>query len=157
MIFLWNIVIHPCMTSTAVGLNSRWSKAWVRNYIPLFYMGVITYLYLNADAVTVNTLRWRRDGDSNHQPHDCSLNHLFRCRSKQTSKLGVTDLWEGNSPVTGEFPEQRASNAETVFIWWRHHVSTGERFSKQSFYEHYVLIQIHLLWFLRVKLTISQQ
>ena len=26
-----------------------------------------------------------------------------------------------NSPVTGEFPTQRASNAENVSIWWRHH------------------------------------
>ena len=28
----------------------------------------------------------------------------------------------GNSPVTGEFPAQKASKAENVFIWWRHHV-----------------------------------
>ena len=28
----------------------------------------------------------------------------------------------GISPVTGEFPAQRASNAENVSIWWRHHV-----------------------------------
>ena len=27
----------------------------------------------------------------------------------------------GNSPMTGEFPAQRASNAENVSIWWRHH------------------------------------
>ena len=27
----------------------------------------------------------------------------------------------GNSLVTGEFPAQRASNAENVSIWWRHH------------------------------------
>ena len=27
----------------------------------------------------------------------------------------------GNSPVTGEFPAQMASNAENVSIWWRHH------------------------------------
>ena len=27
----------------------------------------------------------------------------------------------GNSPVTGEFPAQRASNAENVSIWLRHH------------------------------------
>ena len=27
----------------------------------------------------------------------------------------------GNSPVTGEFPTQRASNAQNVSIWWRHH------------------------------------
>ena len=38
-------------------------------------------------------------------------------------KLRVTGLCEGNSPVTGEFPSQRASNAENVFIWWRHHES----------------------------------
>ena len=44
-------------------------------------------------------------------------------RSKKTSKLHVTGLCEGNSPVTGEFPAQRASNAINVFIWWRHNVS----------------------------------
>ena len=47
-----------------------------------------------------------------------------RRRSKKTSKLHVTGLCEGNSPVTGEFPTQRASNAENVSIWWRHHAKT---------------------------------
>ena len=45
-----------------------------------------------------------------------------RRRSKKTSKLRVTGLCEGNSPVTGEFPAQMGSNAENVSIWWRHHV-----------------------------------
>ena len=70
------------------------------------------------------TLQWRhngRNGISNHQPHDCLLNRLFGHRSKKTSKLRVTSLCEGNSPVTGEFPAQRASYAENVSIWWRHH------------------------------------
>ena len=40
---------------------------------------------------------------------------------RKKSKLRVTGLCEGNSPVTGEFPAQRASNAEHVSIWWRHH------------------------------------
>ena len=31
-------------------------------------------------------------------------------------------MCEGNSPVTGEIPAQRASNTENVSIWWRHHV-----------------------------------
>ena len=44
-----------------------------------------------------------------------------RRRSKKTTKLGVIGLCEGNSPVTGEFPAQRASNAENVSIWWGHH------------------------------------
>ena len=69
-------------------------------------------------------LRWRhngRDTVSNHQPHDCLLNRLFRRRSKKTSKLRVTGLCAGNSPGTGEFPAQMASNAENVSIWRRHH------------------------------------
>ena len=70
-------------------------------------------------------LQWRhngRDGVANHQPHDCLLNRLFWRRSKKTSKLRGTGLCDGNSPGTGEFPAQRASNAENVSIWWRHHV-----------------------------------
>ena len=42
-------------------------------------------------------------------------------RSKKTPKLRVTGLCEGNSPVTGEFPAQKISDAENVPIWWRHH------------------------------------
>ena len=30
-------------------------------------------------------------------------------------------LCAGNTPVTGEFPAQMASNAENVSIWWPHH------------------------------------
>ena len=51
-----------------------------------------------------------------HQPHDCFLKHLFMRRSKKTSKLCVTGLCEGNSLVAG-----KASKAENVSIWWRHH------------------------------------
>ena len=40
---------------------------------------------------------------------------------KKTSKLRVTGLCAWNSPVTGEFPAQMASNAENVSISWRHH------------------------------------
>ena len=70
------------------------------------------------------TLQWRhngRDSVSNHQPHCCLLNRLFRRRSKKTSKLRVTGLCVGNSPGTGESAAQMAINAENVSIWWRHH------------------------------------
>ena len=72
-------------------------------------------------------LRWRRngrDGVSNHQPHDCLLNHLFRRRTKETWKLRVTGPWAKNSSVNGEFPAQRASKAENVSVWWRYHDTT---------------------------------
>ena len=70
------------------------------------------------------TLRWRhnvRDGVPNYQPHDCLHSRVFRRRSKEISKLCVTGLCAGNSPRTGEFPAQKASNAENISIWWRHH------------------------------------
>ena len=44
------------------------------------------------------------DGVSNHQPYDCLLNRLFRRRSNKTSKLHVTGLCAGNSPVTNLRP-----------------------------------------------------
>ena len=72
------------------------------------------------------SLQWRHnehDGVSNHQPHHYLLNRLVRRISKKTSKLRVTDLCAGNSPVIGEFPSQMASNAENVSIWWCHYVS----------------------------------
>ena len=64
-----------------------------------------------------------RDGVSNHQPRDCLLNRLFKAQIKENIK--APRYWPlcGNSPVTGEFPAQRASNAENVSIWWRHHDS----------------------------------
>ena len=68
----------------------------------------------------IPTLYWRqigRDSVSNHQPHDCLLNRLFRRRSKKTPKLRVTGLCAGNSPGTA----QMARNTENVSIWWRHH------------------------------------
>ena len=88
----------------------------------------IQYLRVLSAA---GTLRWRcngRDSVSNHQPHDCLLNRLFRRRSKKTSKLCVTGLCVGNSPGTGEFPAHMASNAENVSIWWRHHDILSTRY-----------------------------
>ena len=82
------------------------------------------YLWTYSTSHEICTLQWRHnahDGFSNYQPHDCLLNRLFRRRSKKTSKLRITGLWAGNSPVTSEFPTQRASNTENISIWWRHH------------------------------------
>ena len=56
------------------------------------------------------TLWWRhieRDGVSNHRRLDCLLNRLFRRRSKKTSKLRITGLWEGNPRWLVDFPHKR--------------------------------------------------
>ena len=50
-------------------------------------------------------------------------NCLFRRISKKISKLRVTGLCVGNSPVTGEFLAQMASNVENVSIWRRHYIN----------------------------------
>ena len=90
-------------------------------------MDVITYPC--SELCWASSLQWRhnkRNGVSNLQCLDCLLNRLFRRRSKKTSKIRVTGLCEGNPPVTGGFPSQRASNAENVSILWRHHAVTGD-------------------------------
>ena len=77
------------------------------------------------------TLQWRhnvRDGVSNHQPHDHLLNRLFKEHIKENIK--APRHWPLWGELTGEFPAQRASNAENVSIWWRHHdtVQISHRF-----------------------------
>ena len=66
------------------------------------YDGNLRFIWLTEKRSGAHfTLQWRhngRDRVSNHQPHDCLLNRLFRRRSKKTSKLRVTGLYAGNSP-----------------------------------------------------------
>ena len=57
----------------------------------------------------IETLQRRHNdhnGVSNHQPHGCLLNRLFRRRSKKTSKLRVTGLCVENSPGPGNSPHK---------------------------------------------------
>ena len=46
----------------------------------------------------------------------CSTVYSGTDQRKHQSSASL--VW--NSPVTGEFPAQRSSNAENVSIWWRH-------------------------------------
>ena len=80
------------------------------------------YNFVNGEIyVSLQSRHTWHNGVLNHQPHHCFLNRLLKHRSKKTSNLHVTGLCAGNSPVTGEFPTQMASNTENVFMWWRHH------------------------------------
>ena len=67
-------------------------------------------------------LAWstRKEGPRFHVSSD-GLSCLFGRRSKKTQKHRVTGLCVRNSPGTGEFLVQMASNAENVSIWWHHH------------------------------------
>ena len=60
------------------------------------------------------TLQWRydeRDGVSNHMRFDCLLSRSFRHCSKNTPKLRVIGVCEGNSTVVGEFPHRWSVNS----------------------------------------------
>ena len=73
---------------------------------------------ISTSNICALALWWRhneRDCVSNHQPRDGLRNRLFRHIWKETSKLRVTGLCAGNSPVTGEFRAQMASNAWKCF------------------------------------------
>ena len=76
---------------------------------------------LNVPWFFARSLRWRHNGSgcvSNHQPHDCLLNRLIRRRSKKSSKLCVTGLCAGNSPVTGELPTSSRFIDDVVYAAW---------------------------------------
>ena len=68
----------------------------------LHFAGTGTALMnIGKQTASINSLHRRHndhDSVSNHQPHGCLLNRLFRRRSKKTSKLRVTGLCVGNSP-----------------------------------------------------------
>ena len=88
------------------------------------HAAVVAMIRSLSEASVLMSLQWRhneRDGVSNHRPHDCLPNRLFAQRSKKTSKLRVTGLCAANSLGIGEFPEQMASYAVNISIWWRHH------------------------------------
>ena len=68
------------------------------------------------------------DGVSNHQPHGCLRNRLFRRRSKKTSKLRVTGLCVVNSPGPVNSPHKGPVTRKMfpfddvimckLFCWW---------------------------------------
>ena len=65
-----------------------------------------------------STLHGRHDGRdsvSNHQPHDCLHNRLFRRRSNNTSKLRVTGLGElTGDQLRGKCFHLRTSSCQSV-------------------------------------------
>ena len=112
-----------CMSRVTCTIISSMSTSHIKVWTwSLFHVVLLIKLLVNK--WTKFPLRWCHNGHdcvSNHQSHNCLLNRLFRRRSKKTSKLRVTGLCARNSPETGEFPAQKASNTHNVSIGWRHH------------------------------------
>ena len=135
-LFICYVITHPCpnfnggLTTLLLSYTAVETKTWLSltHYITLAKspsfgttcsIGWWKYSCAIENKQNVFTLRWRqneRDGVSTHRRLNCLLSRLFRRWSKYASKLHATGLCEDNSPVTGEFPAQRASNAEVVCI-----------------------------------------
>ena len=108
----WDIfVVTGPMSKNKIVHLMEWKLIWCQVSISL--------VPKTENGLNQLTLQWRHkghDGVSNHQPHHCLLNLLFRVQIKENSKAPCH--W----PLgTGKFPAQMASNAENVSIWWRHH------------------------------------
>ena len=96
-----SVIKHVSVFIPKLGIKSHFVSCW--------------FMKING-----TTSQWRhngRDGVSNHQPHDCLLNRLFKRIWKKASRHWTL------CGVTGEFPAQRVSNAENVPVWWRHNES----------------------------------
>ena len=87
---VWEMAISHC-SGWRWWANAKWCQHGARIHIQKY---PLHWHHIGQDSV------------SNHQPHNCLLNRLFRRRSKKTSQLRVTGLCVGNSPGTGEFPAQ---------------------------------------------------
>ena len=73
--------------------------------------------------ILVNHLQWRNNacnGVSNHWRLDRLLNHCSGADQRK-HQSSASLAFGGNSPVTGEYPVQMASNTENVSNWLRRH------------------------------------
>ena len=89
------------------------------------------------------TLQWRHnecDGVSNYRRLHCLLIIWFRGISKETSRLRVTGLWAGNSPLTGERPVTWKMFPFDDFIMIRN-ILLLSRMPQDMCWDHYAFLQ----------------
>ena len=140
-----SLATHTCVTLTP------WSKCWIV---------LRGYVYLDR-LLSIPTEWWMKEQDSSYMfdiMPTCDIwNQIYysdvimSAMASQTT--GVSMVYStlcsgadqrkhqsssslafvmGNSPATGEFPSQRASNAENISIWWRHHASMAKALTWSS-------------------------
>ena len=111
--------MNPCWVLTSVSPPNNTLQGIFNQTIRLLCQEIaFENVVMKMHFVQVSTLQWRHNdhgGVSNHQPHGCLLNRLFRRGSKKASKLRVTGLCDRWILRT------KTSYAENVSIWWRHH------------------------------------
>ena len=97
-VMAWKLACRCILTSERILTTLRTAYIWSRSADFPNFNPIASACEQGVEL----TLQWRhneRNGVSNHRHLDCLLNRLFRRRSKNTSKLRVTGLCEGDSPV----------------------------------------------------------
>ena len=89
-------------------------RAWTSNYIP----GTVACHYTDVIMTTMAS-----------QITSLTVVYSIVYSSANQKNIKAPCHWPlcGEFTGTGEFPAQRASNAEDVSIWWRHHIITCRR------------------------------
>ena len=125
-----------------------WWDVWIYNGSDKYYARckADTILHRNRQMDRVKTAEWDRTSLKGTK----SLGHyrdvIMSAMAFQISGISMvcSTVYSGAdqrkhqssaSLVTGEFPSQRANNAENISIWWRHHAgmlqSTGIQMHRQ--------------------------
>ena len=93
-------IMNDCITTTKQSTTKP--CAYFLGYTVYHNHNILSPTKISAeqmcDQIVPGSLQWCHngcDGISNHQPHHCLLNRLFRHRSKKTSKLCATGLCAG--------------------------------------------------------------
>ena len=111
-----NSILHPmkyaykCVLFALLRLYYFSSRIHV-TYLPIFF------------STPLQKRHNEHDGVSNYQPHECLLNHLFRRRSKKTSKLPTLAFergihrWPVNSLHKGPVPQKMLPFDDVIMHW----------------------------------------
>ena len=85
------------------------------------HFGIMDPCWHYRDAV-MNTMASQTTGVSVHSSVHAYI--VDQRKHQCSASCGCVCVWGGggggDSPVTGEFPAQRASKEDNVYIWWRH-------------------------------------
>ena len=106
--------INDWKRNSQIANIARWLRdSWLQATSSNAYIGVVQQVP-NYHPITVQWRHNKRDGRLKSPASRLFPNRIFRRRSKKTSKLRVTGLCAGNSPVTGEF---NTSVSATKWAW----------------------------------------
>ena len=106
---MWN------MLELFYSLGSKITKTNIHKPVSSWYRCELYYITASNFTGSKGRQGWAITVTSQWVPWglaSCLSNHLLKRISKKTPKLRVTGFCEGNPPVTGGFPSQKASNAE---------------------------------------------